>query len=514
MVKKTPQQKVVSFDFNPDLFNNIYWHLKAAFENVALRFIWVYGGSSASKTYSVVQLIIISMLQNKKENTMVLRKFAVDIYDSIYKDFTDIISEWDLNDQFIVQVNYIECKLTGSYVRFRGLDDSEKLKGLAGFKRVVMEEVSQNVPDDLKQVRKRLRGMAGQQIICIFNPVSEQHWIKTEIFDKQNLTEKKDIDIAGMWINEKGNLLILKTNYLDNRYIVGPNFIDQHTIDDFENDRITDYEYYRIYGLGDWGKIRTGGEFWKDFKTEKHVRDIEWIEDMPLSQSWDENVNPYITCEIWQLFSPGTLAEVPKGTNIRNADKWKLPWDGKSSIAIQIDELCLEDPRNRVKDACDEFMQRYPVGRTKGLNIFGDRTSIKEDTKLEKGENFFTLIRSHLSAYHPTLRMQLSNPSVRQSGGFINQCYAGRLPIQIFIHSRCKKSIFDYEYTPEDDDGTIKKKKILNKKTGVSYEEFGHPSDAKRYILTTGFAGEYQRYLAGGKKSIPLTGPNKSRNRV
>lgn len=506
MEKKTAK-RVIGFDFNPDLFNNIFWHLKAAFENVALRFIWVYGGSSASKTYSVVQLIIISMMQNRKENTMVLRKYAVDIYDSIYKDFTDIIAEWELTDHFIIQVNYIECKLTGSYVRFRGLDDSEKLKGLAGFKRVVMEEVSQNNPEDLKQVRKRLRGMIGQQIICIFNPVSEEHWIKKEVFDKQILAEKT-VDIAGMWVNEKGNLTILKTNYLDNRYIVGPNFTDQHTIDDFENDRINDYEYYRVYGLGDWGKLRTGGEFWNKFKTEKHVRDIDWVEEMPVQISWDENVNPYITCLVWQDFSPAVLAKVEEGHRMTNAVRWKIPWDGTSYVTVQIDELCLEDPRNRVKDACNEFMAQYPQGRVKGLFVYGDRTSIKEDTKMEKGENFFTLIMGYLAMYRPQLRMQLSNPSVSQSGSFINECYDGKMPLQIYIHSRCKKSIYDYQYAAIEGDGTIKKTKKKNPKTGVTYEEFGHPSDAKRYKITVTYANLYEIYLRGGKKTLPLTGSN------
>lgn len=505
------KNRIFGFDFNPDLFNNIYWHLLAAFNNVAIRFIWVFGGSSASKTYSVVQLVVTSMLQNRNENTMVIRKYAVDIYDSIYTDFKTVISDFELTEHFIIQVNYIECKLTGSYVRFRGLDDSEKLKGLAGFKRVILEEISQFVPDDFKQVRKRLRGAVGQQIIGIFNPVSEEHWIKKDIFDKEELLQVPS-DIMRMEVNAKGNLVIMKTNYLDNRYIVGPNFVDQHTIDDFEKDKIDDFEYYRIYGLGDWGKLRTGGEFWRNFNANKQIRDIEWVEDMPLQITWDENVNPYITCLVWQIFSPATLAKIEPEQKLRNADRWKIPWDNKSYVAVQIDEICLEDPRNRVKDACMEFEARYPRSRVQGLFIYGDRTSVKEDTKLEKGENFFTIIQGYLGAYKPTLRMQLSNPSVAMSGNFINECYNGSIDIQIYIHSRCKKSTFDYQYALIDGDGTIKKTKVKNPKTKVMYEEFGHPSDAKRYILTVAFAQQYETYLRGGKKTLPSTGKNRSNN--
>ena len=473
--------------FNKKIFNNIYWHILKAFKNPLLRFIWIYGGSSAAKTYSTVQVIIIEMMANRNENTMVLRKFAVDIKDSIYSDFTGIINGWGLGDEFVIQQNFIMCKETGSYVRFRGLDDSEKIKGLANFKRVVLEEISQFEENDLKQIRKRLRGSAGQQIIGIFNPVSEEHWIKTKVFDQEELHEV-ETDISGMWLNTKGNLLILHTNYLDNKYIVGDwavnpdgelvqvgGFVDQHTIDDFEKDKINDYEYYRIYGLGEWGKIRTGGEFWKKFNASLHVNKTGWDKSLPISLSWDENVNPYLTCAVWQI---------------------------KGNHAQQIDEIFLEDPRNRVKEVCKEFASRYPLGEVAGLFIYGDRTSVKSDVKLEKGENFFTMITEQLKAYRPVLKLQSKNPSVVQSGGFINDIYSGESTsgITIAINDKCKKSIADYSYALEDSDGTMAKTKKKNKLTGVYYEEFGHASDAKRYLITTAFAADYTKYL-GGKKS-------------
>lgn len=473
--------------------------MEAALDNVLIRFIWMFGGSSASKTYSLCQLIIKRMCTDSNENTLVLRKYGSDIKDSIYADFKGIISKWNLQDEFICQENYIACKITGAYIRFRGLDDSEKVKGISGFQRVVLEEISQFNEVDLKQIRKRLRGKAGQQIIGIFNPISEDHWIKTNIFDIETLTEidteKEAIElgknadnwkITGKWVNESGNMLILKATYLDNKFIVGPQFVDQHVIDDFEKDKKFDYNYYQIYGLGNWGKIRTGGEFWKDFNSSTHSAPTTWDETQPIHITWDENVNPYLTCLVWQGW----------GKHVR-----------------QIDEICLEDPRNRVSDVCKEFMSRYPIDRVKGLFVYGDRTSIKEDTKLEKGENFFTKILEHLKPYRPALRMQTSNPSIVQSAGFINQIYSGRIEgLDIIIGTNCKKSLHDYQYALEDSDGTLKKTKKKHPVTGVSYEEFGHPSDAKRYFLTMYFRDEYQLYLRGGRKTTISTGPA-SRNK-
>lgn len=505
VTKKRTKIRTLNIDFNPELFNNVYWHLRSALKNVLIRFIWLYGGSSASKTYSMVQAQIVCMLEAPNENALILRKFHVDIKDSIYADFKGIIADWGLSAYFVIQQDFIKCKVTGSFVRFRGLDDSEKIKGITRFKRVILEEISQFDEVDLKQIRKRLRGMAGQQIIGIFNPISEEHWIKNNIFDQEELLEADSavycpevgdtIPISGMWVNEKGNLVIMKTNYLDNRYIVGPMFVDQHVIDDFEKDKLTDFNYYQIYGLGEWGKIRVGGEFWKDFNSNIHTGKTGWDEELPLHISWDENVNPYLTCLIWQI--------IPVTT----------PGNTKWFKVIQIDEICLEDPRNRVHHVCNEFITRYPSGRVKGLYLYGDRTSIKEDTKLEKGENFFTKIIQQLKIYSPNLRMQSVNPSVVQSGGFINQVYAGNIDgLSIEINEKCKKSRYDYQYVLEDSDGTLKKTKKTNPVTKVSYEEFGHPSDAKRYFLTVAFANDYQAYLKGGKKIHLTSGKKVSKN--
>ncbi len=481
------------FNFNKKLFNKIYWELDRAFNDTGVRYIWIYGGSSSSKSYTAVQKQLMSMLNGRDENALILRKYATDIKDSIFADFKGIISGWGLQEFFTIQQNYIICNHTGSFVRFRGLDDSEKVKGISAFKRVFMEEASQFDETDLKQLKKRLRGRIGQQIIGIFNPIDEEHWIKKNVFDKEVLIEIES-DINEIHVNESRDMIIMKTNYLDNIYIVGEwengeligGFVDQHVINDFEKDKINDFNYYQIYGLGNWGKIRTGGEFWKDFNANTHVTKSVWDESLPIHLSWDENVNPHITCLVYQI----------RGKEI-----------------IQIDEICLPDPRNRVQDACNEFVKRYPVARVKGLFIYGDRTSIKEDTKMAKGENFFTKIQQYLREYQPRLRMQSVNPSVVQSGGFINEIYRSDFEgISIRISDTCKKSLHDYQYALEDSDGTIKKSKKTNPVTKVAFEEFGHCSDAHRYFMTVAFAGEYQSYLRGGKSTKISSGKTRSKS--
>jgi hypothetical protein len=269
-------------------------------------------------------------------------------------------------------------------------------------------------------------------------------------------------------------MLLIRTNYLYNIWIVGDGkgggFIDQHTIDDFEADRLTDINYYNIYALGHWGKLRTGGEFLKQFKTEKHVGNFTYNENLPLHISFDENVLPYLTCNVFQV----------QDGNIR-----------------QIDEIMLKDPLNTLKDTCEEFIKRYGTNQH-GLFVYGDATSRKQDTKLQKGQNFYLLIKGYLAKLKPIFRVPKANPSVLMSRNFVNDLLAGQIENVTFgVDSKCRNSINDYQYCTEDEEGKVNKKVIRDKVTGQSYQEFGHATDVLRYILTAMLIEKYKKFQRG-----------------
>jgi len=269
-------------------------------------------------------------------------------------------------------------------------------------------------------------------------------------------------------------MIILRTCYLDNIWIVGDGkgggFIDKHVIADFEKDKVLDINYYNIYALGKWGKLRTGGEFLKQFKTEKHVDNFTYNPELPIHISFDENVLPYLTCNVFQL----------NNGNLR-----------------QIDEIMLKDPLNTLKDTCEEFLKRYDRN-VHGLFIYGDATSKKADTKLQKGQNFYLLIKGYLLKMKPIFRVPRANPSVLMSRNFTNDILAGEVEgITFGVDAKCRNSINDYQYCTEDENGKVNKKVIRDKVTGQSYQEFGHASDVLRYILTAMFIDKYKHYQRG-----------------
>jgi hypothetical protein len=296
-------------------------------------------------------------------------------------------------------------------------------------------------------------------------------FIKTDIFYKEVLIDVPS-KITQKQINETGDTIILRTCYLDNIWIVGDGkgggFIDKHVIADFERDKINDPNYYDIYALGKWGKLRTGGEFLKQFKAEKHIGKFQYNPNEPLHISFDENVLPYLTCNVFQFYN---------------------------NQIVQIDEIMLPDPRNTLKDTCEEFLQRYG-SNIQGLFIYGDATSRKRDTKLQKGQNFFKLIQSYLSTQKPIFRVPQANPSVIMSRNFVNEILSEGIDLLTFgVDSSCRNSINDYQYCTEDEDGKVNKKVIRDKTTGQSYQQYGHATDCLRYFLTVLLLERYKKYV-------------------
>ena len=179
--------------------NPLGFHLLKLLQDTAIRLIILFGGSSSGKSYSVAQLILIMTLWDG-ENTLVMRKVGASISKTIYEDFKVAAKQLGIYSLFKFKdgVRQIICIPNGAKIDFGGLDDPEKIKGISNYKRVVLDEWSEFTSEDYKQVRKRLRGKVGQQIITTFNPIKETHWIKKEVFDIEKWHDvSMEIEIAG-----------------------------------------------------------------------------------------------------------------------------------------------------------------------------------------------------------------------------------------------------------------------------------------------------------------------------
>lgn len=282
-------------------------------------------------------------------------------------------------------------------------------------------------------------------------------WVKTLIYDR--------------W---KNNTLPKEWAYIPAKITDNPH-LPQAYLDNLKN--LPTFEYM-VFVEGNWDiQLKTGGEFYKCFEIDKHVKHVNYNPLLPLHISWDDNVNPYLPCGIFQI----------EGKEIR-----------------MIDEITGITPNNTVKSVCNEIIRKYQ-GHESGMFVYGDATANKADTKLEHGFNFYRLILDYLAQFKPRNRVTQSNPSVVMRGNFINTILEKNFgDINIIIGENCKTAISDFIGLKEDADGTKLKEMATDTKTKVRFQKYGHFSDLFDYICCTAFITDFENYQRG-KKTMGIT---------
>ena len=110
-----------------ELFNEIY----IPYLKCDIRTQIFYGGSSGGKTVSLAQRCVIDILEGGR-NYLIIRNTAKTLRASVFNEIRKVISNFGLNNLF--KINKTEMTITGInryQIYFRGLDDTEKLKGIS-----------------------------------------------------------------------------------------------------------------------------------------------------------------------------------------------------------------------------------------------------------------------------------------------------------------------------------------------------------------------------------------------
>lgn len=295
---------------------------------------------------------------------------------------------------------------------------------------------------------KGLKRQPNPIILATCNPTN--NWVKTRIYDKW-----KSGDLPTTW------------RYIPAKITDNPYLSDDY-IQSLKNLPIYDY---MVFVEGDWDvQLKTGGEFWKGFELEKHVKTLEFNRHAPFHVSIDENVNPYLTLSIWQI----------DGRKIR-----------------QVHEIPCKDPNNTASRAGKLFANWLTsLGNYNPVFVYGDTSTLSGNTIDDDKKTFMDKFIMELEKHHKANRRMFSkNPGVAISGDFINAIYTDNYGgLSIEISDNCKTSIADYIAVKEDADGSMAKPKITDPKTKVRYELHGHFSDAKRYFICKAFEVEFNNY--------------------
>lgn len=448
-----------------------------------------------------------------------MRKVGASIEKTIYSDFRAAAKTVGLLGHVRFKQNCIQFD-SGGKIDFSGLDDPEKIKGISQYMRVFLDELSEYDENDFKQIRLRLRGMEGQQIIAAFNPISEEHWIKKKwldkeqwhecpqrlIFDGQELPSKL-CKVKSVRMNSEKQILnpntgeleshapdtvVIQSTYLNNFWVVGSpdgtyGYYDYQAIANFEHDRINDPDYYQVYALGEWGHIRTGSEFFPSFNRGVVCGKFPYKPHLPIHISMDSNVLPYVTATFFQK-----------------------EYDGDAQELTQFDELPIASPNNSARKAAKVIADKLKsLHYAEKVYLHGDASGKAANTIDIDNRSFFDLVIDELEkeGFDVVDCIGNKNPSVATTGEFINAVWDGRIPdVSIRIDNGCTTSIDDYQAVQKDENGAISKLKTTNPVTKQKYEAHGHASDTLRYAVHDLLLTQYTEFSMGRKRSLYAEG--------
>ena len=488
----TPKMAVT---FSKKYFNPLYFILNDLLKDESIRTILVYGGKSSSKTLSIAQLLAKECLI-KKSSSISFRKESTIIKTTLKKSFNLALETMYIYPAFEKLEFSFRCS-SGAEIVMKGLDDPEKAKGIESYKYVYLDELNHFEQTEFEQFNLSLRGIKGQKIFGTWNPVDENSWVKTELVDKYNWVEteyKLPCEHSFVKRSEDGKVILIKTSYEDNYWIAGSpcgtyGYRDENLIAEYELLRTRNYNSYKVNVLGEWGKTEFGGEILKCWRSETHTGEYKYDDECAIYLSFDENVNPYFPCGIFQVGK-----------------------DGKSPTMIDV--ITLKNPNNTIRHMGAELRRRLTQWQHKGrIFVTGDATSQKDDVKQEKGHDLFRLLMNEITDWKPTRLIGNSNPSVVLSTEFFNSILEiEQSGLKYRVDKSCRIAIADYENTKEDKNGKVDKKTVTDPITKVSYQPYGHIFDLSRYFLCTVFANEYANYQRGGTPTNFTLGRNVAKN--
>lgn len=364
------------------------------------------GGRGSMKTGHGCRGILLNILQNtgkKKKRVVCFRETKTSQKDSLITEFQGLIDGEFKNRGFRYNSEAIYHAPSGSSISFLGLRDSnanarEALKGLAQVDIWLVDEaqaVSKPVWDVLlKTIRKE-----GAKLIVIYNRIEENLPVEEALFlDYERMQAPKHTYFAEVNYPELVHLDLLSPRFLEQAEL-----LQKNKPEEFERDYLNKPRGANV------AKVV---KYWsKDNENEQ----IRFCADLDIYWSLDFNVNP--ACS--------TLAH----------------YDGQCFYVF--DELVLNNVITQ--DVVDEFMNRYPPDKVKGVvQICGDASGKYRKTQSRYSD--YAIISNTLAAngYRVNFNLRRFNPPIAaRCNAFNKQVFDNSGVRHVFVHPRCKWLLYN-----------------------------------------------------------------------
>lgn len=193
----------------------------AELNDTSRRFIVNQGGSRSSKTYSLMQLVIVYCLTHPNKLVSIVRKTFPSLRGTVMREFFELLRDLDIYRVARHHKTTNEYRFeNGSVVEFFSVDDEQKLRGR---KRDILwaNEANDLTFEEFNQLNMRTT----EKLFFDFNPSDDEHWLY-ELVERDNST-------------------LIKSTYTDNPFLS----LDQ--VKEIEYLINVDENWYKIYALGE-----------------------------------------------------------------------------------------------------------------------------------------------------------------------------------------------------------------------------------------------------------------------
>lgn len=210
--------------------NEVY---RPLFEQKA-RYIILMGGRGGGRSTVASQYANTKLMAPEYFRCAIMRYILGDIRNSIYREITDRAEENGILDQLDVNESSMRLEYGNNSINAVGFkkssgDQKSKLKSLASYNCVIIEEADEVLEEDFMQLDDSLRTVKGDiKIILLLNPPAKNHWI---IKRWMRLLESEQSGFYDFELRDDvQDTILIKTNYKDNESNIAPPSIVQYEL--------------------------------------------------------------------------------------------------------------------------------------------------------------------------------------------------------------------------------------------------------------------------------------------
>jgi phage terminase large subunit len=196
------------------------------------RYVILMGGRGAGRSTVASQYAIAKLISPDYFRCAIMRYVLGDIRNSIYREIIDRADENNIKEYLtindsIMSIQYAENSINAVGFRKSSSDQKSKLKSLANYNCVIIEEADEVPEADFMQLDDSLRTVRGDiTIILLLNPPAKTHWIIKRWF---NLEES---GVPNFYVPvlkpELTDTLVIRSNYQDNIQNIAQASINQY----------------------------------------------------------------------------------------------------------------------------------------------------------------------------------------------------------------------------------------------------------------------------------------------